>query len=82
MDILGQLNADCMTIMLVTHDARIAARASRIIYLVDGRIVSDRRQPTYDGTGLDQRHTDVTTWLLEQEHRRERSRSTLPDVPA
>jgi putative ABC transport system ATP-binding protein len=71
MDILGQLNADGMTIMLVTHDARIAARASRIIYLVDGRIVGDRRQPTYDGTGLDERYAEVTTWLLAQERWRE-----------
>jgi ABC-type lipoprotein export system ATPase subunit len=32
-----------MTLMLVTHDMSIAKRASRTIYMKDGRIVSDRR---------------------------------------
>jgi putative ABC transport system ATP-binding protein len=68
MAILCELNADGMTTMLVTHDAKVAARTSRILYMVDGRIVGDRRQPRYTGTGLDQRHTEVTEWLLEQEH--------------
>jgi macrolide transport system ATP-binding/permease protein len=31
-----------MTLVLVTHDMRIAQRASRIIQMKDGRIVSDR----------------------------------------
>jgi ABC-type lipoprotein export system ATPase subunit len=32
-----------MTLMLVTHDMGIAERASRTIYMKDGRIVSDRK---------------------------------------
>jgi len=32
------------TFLIVTHDPRLAARCDRIIELVDGRIVSDRRQ--------------------------------------
>ena len=65
MDILGELNAEGTTIMLVTHDAKVAARTSRVLYLVDGRIVGDRQQDPYDGTGLDQRHLDLTEWLLQ-----------------
>jgi len=65
MDILGELNAEGTTIMLVTHDAKVAARTSRVIYLVDGRIVGDRQQGPYTGTGLDQRHLDLTEWLLQ-----------------
>lgn len=65
MDILGELNAEGTTIMLVTHDARVAARTDRVLYMVDGRIVGDRHQGRYTGTDLDQRHADVTEWLLE-----------------
>jgi putative ABC transport system ATP-binding protein len=65
MDILGELNAEGMTIMLVTHDAKVAARSSRVLYMVDGRIVGDRVQGPFAGVGLEQRHTDLTEWLLQ-----------------
>lgn len=81
MDILGQLNADGMTIMLVTHDARIAARATRVLYMLDGCIVGDRDQGPFDGGGLEQRHGGLTGWLLEQELRRERSMTDAVEVP-
>ena len=66
MDILGELNAEGTTIMLVTHDAKVAARTSRVLYLIDGRIVGDRQQDPYTGTGLDRRHLDLTQWLHQQ----------------
>jgi putative ABC transport system ATP-binding protein len=66
MDILGSLNAEGTTIMLVTHDARIAARTKRVLYMIDGRIVADREQGRYTGTDLDQRHAALTEWLLAQ----------------
>jgi putative ABC transport system ATP-binding protein len=65
MDILGELNGEGTTVMLVTHDAKVAARTDRILYMVDGRIVRDRDQDRYDGTGLDERHAEVAQWLLE-----------------
>jgi putative ABC transport system ATP-binding protein len=74
MDILGELNAEGTTVMIVTHDAKVAARTGRMLYMVDGRIVGDRSQPRFTGTGLDRRHAEVTAWLLEQEHRRARDR--------
>ncbi len=66
MDILGQLNEEGTTIMLVTHDPSVAARTSRVLYLIDGRIVGDRDQGRFLGTGLEQRHRDLTAWLLAQ----------------
>lgn len=68
MDILGELNAEGTTIVLVTHDAKVAAHTSRVLYLVDGRIVGDRQQGSYVGTDLDQRHQELTEWLLEHGH--------------
>jgi putative ABC transport system ATP-binding protein len=66
MDILGELNAEGTTIMLVTHDPKVAARTTRVIYLIDGRIVGDRQQTRYAGTGLEPRHLALAEWLLQQ----------------
>jgi putative ABC transport system ATP-binding protein len=44
MALLQQLNADGMTIVLVTHEHDVAAFASRLVMFRDGRIVSDERQ--------------------------------------
>lgn len=44
MDILEQINFDGTTIMLVTHDAKVAQRADRIIYLEDGKIKDEFRK--------------------------------------
>lgn len=66
MDILGELNAEGTTLMLVTHDPKVAARASRVLYMVDGQIVADRDQGRYTGghLELEARHTALTAWLL------------------
>ncbi|MFG6487825.1 MacB family efflux pump subunit [Roseateles sp. BYS78W] len=45
MTILEELHADGHTIILVTHDAQVAAHAQRVIEISDGVIVADRRQP-------------------------------------
>ncbi|BDG10019.1 MacB family efflux pump subunit [Anaeromyxobacter paludicola] len=45
MAILRELNADGHTVILVTHDARVAAHARRIVEISDGRVVSDRPNP-------------------------------------
>lgn len=42
LSILDELNADGRTIIIVTHDPKVAARARRIIEISDGRIVADR----------------------------------------
>ena len=44
MALLQQLNADGMTIVLVTHEHDVAAFASRLAMFRDGRIVTDERQ--------------------------------------
>lgn len=44
MYILEQINSSGTTILLVTHDAKVASRADRIIYLEDGKIKDELRQ--------------------------------------
>jgi putative ABC transport system ATP-binding protein len=74
MDILGQLNAEGTTVVLVTHAAKVAARTARVLYMLDGRIVGDRDLGPFDGVGLEQRHAELTAWLLEQERLAEQRR--------
>src|SRR4051794_19859616 len=40
------VDADGQTTVMVTHDARAAATADRVLFLADGRIVADFDQPT------------------------------------
>lgn len=38
--ILEDLNRDGMTIMTVTHDQRVAAKARKVLYIIDGKIAA------------------------------------------
>jgi putative ABC transport system ATP-binding protein len=42
--LLGQVNADGMTIIVVTHDEDLAGAAKRVVHMRDGVVVDDRRQ--------------------------------------
>ncbi|MDR1413046.1 MAG: ABC transporter ATP-binding protein [Actinomycetes bacterium] len=48
MAFLQELNAQGITIVLVTHDAKVAAHAQRIVAIADGRIIADRPVPPSD----------------------------------
>jgi putative ABC transport system ATP-binding protein len=39
MRLLGELNAEGRTLLVVTHSAEVAARAGRVLYMCDGRLV-------------------------------------------
>jgi putative ABC transport system ATP-binding protein len=43
MALFDELNAQGMTLVVVTHDAKVAAHARRVITLADGRLESDVR---------------------------------------
>lgn len=60
MDIFSEINAEGTAIMLVTHDAKVAARTERIMFMRDGKIVSEMRLPKYRDTDIDDRMRKVT----------------------
>jgi putative ABC transport system ATP-binding protein len=41
LDFIQKLNAEGNTIVLITHDSAVAAKAKRVVNVVDGKIVSD-----------------------------------------
>jgi putative ABC transport system ATP-binding protein len=48
LDVFDELSASGRTIVLITHELEVGARAKRLIRLVDGRIVEDIRQSRID----------------------------------
>ena len=43
MDLLSELHEEGLTLVLVTHDPTVAARADRLITVKDGKVVADER---------------------------------------
>ena len=68
MNELMSLNRDGTTIMCVTHDPKVAAKCSRVLYLVDGGIVGEKEIGHYDGGDkeLRDRERELNNWLMEQ----------------
>lgn len=65
MDILQQINSDGTTIMLVTHDAKVASRADRVIYLEDGKIKDTFSQDKNRENNLTMREKNLKEWLAK-----------------
>jgi putative ABC transport system ATP-binding protein len=41
LDLFRRLNGDGTTLVVVTHDERLAAEAGRVVHMLDGRIIAD-----------------------------------------
>lgn len=65
MEELATLNAEGTTIMLVTHDVKVAAKCSRILYIVDGNIKGEYNLGSYDKSRLRNRERELNGWLME-----------------
>src|SRR5690606_18768481 len=48
--LLSELHREGRTILLITHDAAVAAHAERIIHIRDGKIIEDSRQREAEAT--------------------------------
>ena len=51
--------------MLVTHDVKVAAKCSRVLYIVDGNIKGEYNLEQYDGSHLRERERALNGWLME-----------------
>ncbi len=50
LSLFDELNHEGQTIVLVTHDGDVAARAHRVVHLRDGRVESDQRRAVHSPT--------------------------------
>ena len=63
---LTKLNREGSTIMLVTHDANVAAKCSRVLYIVDGNIKGEYNLGKYtQESQLRDRNRDLNNWLMD-----------------
>ena len=63
LNLLTDLNRNGQSILMVTHDSRAALRASRIIYIEDGKTVGELSLPPYTAEDEKSRDVQVTSWL-------------------
>ena len=65
---LLSLNNDGTTIMCVTHDPKVAAKCSRVLYIVDGGIMGEKEMGHFKGNEKEMRdrERELNTWLMEQ----------------
>lgn len=67
MSILAEINKEGTTVMLVTHDVKVAAKTERILFMVDGNLVAQKKMLKYDEQQDDikQREESIMKWLVE-----------------
>lgn len=66
MEELTKLNSDGTTIMLVTHDVKVAAKCTRILFIGDGTIKGEYNLDRYTSASqLRERERALNNWLME-----------------
>ena len=66
MEELAKLNHDGTTIMLVTHDVKVAAKCTKVLYLVDGSIKGEYNLDRCENAAqMRERERALNNWLLE-----------------
>ncbi|MDE6875256.1 MAG: ABC transporter ATP-binding protein [Lachnospiraceae bacterium] len=67
LNLLTGLNREGQSILTVTHDIRVALRATRLLYLSDGKIIGELTLSPYLPEGEKSRETQVNAWLTSME---------------
>ena len=63
---LGKINEEGTTVMLVTHDAKVAAKCSRVMYIVDGNIKGEYNLGKFEkNSDIRNRERSLNGWLQE-----------------
>lgn len=70
MELLGGVHREGTTVMLVTHDIKVASRTERVLYMMDGRIVAEKHlgactTEAEEGAGRKAREAELAKWLIE-----------------
>lgn len=67
MKLLADIHRNGTTILLVTHDVKVAAKTGRVLYMLDGKIAGEYTPGAFEGTvgDLREREERLTAWLAE-----------------
>lgn len=66
MEELAKINREGTTIMLVTHDVKVAAKCTRVLYIVDGNIKGEYNLGRHTSAAeLRERERSLNNWLME-----------------
>lgn len=66
MDLLAEIHRAGTTILLVTHDVRVAAQSQRVLFMLDGKIAEEFVAETFDKSRDDLRAREerLAAWLV------------------
>ena len=62
---LNKLNEDGTTIMMVTHDVKVASRCERVFYIEDGNIRKEKHLGKYKEDMARERERELNNWLMK-----------------
>lgn len=67
MSLLAEIHRTGVTILLVTHDVKVAAKTGRVLFILDGKIAGENLPGVYDQTrdDLKAREDGLSTWLAD-----------------
>ena len=62
-DAFIKINREGTSILMVTHDSKVASKCERIMYILDGEIRGELRPGKYSPGSAKERETDTNHWL-------------------
>ncbi|MCM1040049.1 MAG: ABC transporter ATP-binding protein [Ruminococcus sp.] len=67
LDILTRINENGQNILMVTHDIKAAIRATRLLYIEDGKVTAEMPMTPYRSEEAKNREKQVSAWLTAME---------------
>jgi putative ABC transport system ATP-binding protein len=67
MDVFHTINKEGTTVMIVTHDIRVASHSSRVLFMKDGSIIGEKVLGELKdlNTEIKDRESELSSWLLD-----------------
>lgn len=66
LDLLSSFNQQGQSILMVTHDVKAAIRATKLLYLEDGKIVGEMEMPPYSEENKKSKETMIVSFLTSR----------------
>ncbi len=65
MNIFSKIHSEGTTLLLVTHDPKVALRSERIMFMNDGEITASLHLGNFDEASAEKRETRLNQWLQD-----------------